>query len=79
MEAKNFNFCVPETLFNKIMLYLSHPIADLFKERCKCLIEKIKDVPELAFHRVCFYTRTYPELFAYIKQDPTKQIHDIYF
>jgi hypothetical protein len=70
---------IPENIFNKIMLYLSHPIADIFKERCNCLIEKIKDVPELAFHRVYFYTRTYPELFAYIKNDPTKQIHEIYF
>ena len=70
---------MPENIFNKIMLYLSHPIADIFKERCNCLIEKIKDVPELAFHRVYFYTRSYPELFAYIKDNPRKQIHEIYF
>ena len=70
---------IPEDKINKIMIYLSHPIADIFKERCNCLIEKIKDVPELAFHRVYFYTRTYPELFAYIKNDPTKHIPEIYF
>ena len=40
MKIKNSNFCMPENIFNKIMLYLSHPIADIFKERCNCLIEK---------------------------------------
>ena len=70
---------IPENISNKIMLYLSHPIADIFKERCICLIEKIKDAPELAIHRVYMYTRTYPELIACIKNDPTKQIHEIYF
>ena len=70
---------MPENIINKIMLYLSHPIADLFNEYSSCLHEKIKDVPELSFHRVYFYTRTYPELFAYIKDNPRKHIHEIYF
>ena len=70
---------IPEHIFNKIMLYLSHPIADILKERCNRLIEKIKDVLELTFHRVYFYTGTYPELLAYIKNEPTKQIREIYF
>ena len=39
---------------------------------------KIKDIPEFTFHRVYFYTRTYPTLFAYLKNNPTQQIHEIY-
>ena len=69
---------IPEIIFNKIMLYLSHPIADIFKERCSCLIERIKDIEELVFHRVYLYTRTYPTLFACIKNNPTRQIYDIF-
>jgi hypothetical protein len=31
---------MPEHIINKIMLYLSHPIADLFNEYSSCLQEK---------------------------------------
>ena len=40
---------IPEPLFNT-MLFLSHPIADIFKERCSCVL-KIKDIPEFTCHR----------------------------
>ena len=69
---ENFNF--PEIIINKIMTYLSHPIANLYS--C-CLQQKIKDVPELSFHRVYFYTRRYPILYEYLKL-PNKQIYDIF-
>ena len=72
---ENFNF--PEIIINKIMTYLSHPIADLFNEYSGCLQQKIKDVPELSFHRVYFYTRRYPILYEYLKL-PNKQIYDIF-
>jgi hypothetical protein len=68
---------MPENIINKIMLYLSHPIADLFNEYSNCLQEKIKDVPELSFHRVYFYTKRYPILYEFLKSSPYKQIHDI--
>ena len=63
---------MPENIFNKFMLYLSHPIADIFKERCNCLIEKIKDVPELAFHRVYFiqeHTQNYSHILKTIQRN----------
>ena len=69
---------MPENIINKIMLYLSHPIADLFNEYSSCLQEKIKDVPELSFHRVYFYTKRYPILYEYLKSNPCKQIADIF-
>ena len=69
---------MPEIIINKIMTYLSHPIADLFNEYSSCLQEKIKDVPELSFHRVYFYTKRYPILYEYLKSNPCKQIHDIF-
>ena len=69
---------MPENIINKIMLYLSHPIADLFNEYSSCLQEKIKDVPELSFNRVYCYTKRYPILYAYLKSNPCKQIHDIF-
>jgi hypothetical protein len=62
---------MPEHIFHKIALYLYHPIADIFNERFSCLIGRIKDIPELTFHRLYFYTRCYPTLFAYIKNKPT--------
>ena len=68
---ENFNF--PEIIINKIMTYLSHPIADLFNEYSSCLQEKIKDVPELSFHRVYFYTKRHPIPYEYLKSNPTKQ------
>ena len=37
---ENFNF--PEIIINKIFLYLSHPIAELFNEYSGCLQQKIK-------------------------------------
>ena len=72
---ENFNF--PEIIINKIFLYLSHPIAELFNEYSSCLQEKIKDVPELKFYRVYFYTKRYPILYEYLKL-PNKQIYDIF-
>ena len=60
---ENFNF--PGIIINKIMTYLSHPIADLLNAYSSCLQGKIKDVPELSFHRVYFYTRRYPILYEY--------------
>jgi hypothetical protein len=30
---------IPESIFHKIMLFNSHPVADMFKQKCKCLIE----------------------------------------
>ena len=72
---QNFNF--PEIIINKIFLYLSHPIAELFNEYSGCLQEKIKDVPELKFYRVYFYTKRHPILYEYLKL-PNKQIYDIF-
>ena len=72
---QNFNF--PEIIINKIFLYLSHPIAELFNEYSGCLQEKIKDVPELKFYRVYFYTKRWPILYEYLKL-PNKQIYDIF-
>jgi hypothetical protein len=72
---ENFNF--PEIIINKIMTYLSHPVADLFNEYSCCLQQKIKDVPELRFYRVFFYTKRYPILYEYLKL-PNKQIYDIF-
>ena len=34
MEIKNSNFCMPENIFSKIMLYLSNPITDLYNNEC---------------------------------------------
>ena len=67
---KNLIYCIveiPEHLFNKLTLHSSHPIADICKERCSCLNERVKDIDELVFQRVYFYTRTYPTLFACLK------------
>ena len=69
---ENFNF--PEIIINKIMTYLSHP---LFNGYSGCLQQKIKDVPELRFYRVFFYTKRYPILYEYLKL-PNKQIYDIF-
>ena len=55
MEIKNSNFCMPENIFNKIMLYLSHPIADLYNNECYYIIQKIKHVKELPFYKVYFH------------------------
>ena len=30
---------IPESIFHKIMLFNSHPVADMFKQKYKCLIE----------------------------------------
>ena len=68
---------IPEIIINKIMTYLSHPIADLFDEYSSCLRQKTKDVPELKFYRVFFYTKRYPILYEYLKL-PNKQIYDIF-
>ena len=68
---------MPENIINKIMLYLSHPIADLFNEYSSCFQEK-KDFPELSFHRVYFYTKRYPILYEYLKSNPYKQTHDLF-
>ena len=78
MEIENSNFCMPENIFNKIMLYLSHPIADLYNNECYYIIQKIKHVKEQPFYKVYFQFKKYPILLQYLKSDPTKQIHDVF-
>ena len=57
---------IPENIFDKILLYLSHPLADIFMEHNDCLIKRVKHVPDLNF---------YPALYEHIKNNPTKQIY----
>ena len=49
----------------------------LIAEYSGCLQQKIKDVPELKFYRVYFYTKRYPILYEYLKL-LNKQIYDIF-
>jgi len=46
---------MPENIFNKIMLYLTHPITDIYNNECYYIIQKIKHVKELSFYKVYFY------------------------
>ena len=69
---------IPENIFNKIMLYLSHPIADLYNNECYYIIQKIKPVKELPFYKVYFHFKKYPILLEYLKSDSNKQIHDVF-
>ena len=55
MEIENFNFCMPEIIINKIMLYLTHPITDIYNNECYYIIQKIKHVKELPFYKVYFH------------------------
>ena len=68
---------LPADISIRIMWFVSHPVADLFNEYSCCLQQKIKDVPELRFYRVFFYTKRYPILYEYLKL-PNKQIYDIF-
>ena len=42
---------IPETIINKIMLYLTHPISDIYNNECYYIIQKIKHVKELPFYK----------------------------
>ena len=46
---------IPEIIINKIMLYLTHPITDIYNNECYYIIQKIKLVKELPFYKVYFY------------------------
>ena len=35
---------LPEHIINKIMLYVSHPVADLFKKEMKTTLEELTEV-----------------------------------
>jgi hypothetical protein len=78
MEIENFNFCMPEIIINKIMLYLTHPITDIYNNECYYIIQKIKHVKELPFYKIYFYFKKYPILLEYLKSDPNKQIYDVF-
>jgi hypothetical protein len=73
---KYLNFC--ENINNKIILYLSHPITDIYNNECNYMIEKIKDIKELHFYKVYFYFKKYPILLQYLKSDSSKQIYDVF-
>jgi len=78
MEIENSNFFMPEIIINKIILYLSHPITDIYNNDCNYIIPKIKHAKELPFYKVYFHFKKYPILLEYLKSDPTKQIYDVF-
>ena len=69
---------IQEIIINKIMLYLTHPITDIYNNECYYIIQKIKHIKELPFYKVYFYFKKYPILLQYLKSDPSKQIHDVF-
>ena len=35
---------IPEDIFNKVMLYNSHPVADLFKQAVKSTVDELNEI-----------------------------------
>ena len=71
-------FYFPEIIINKIFLYLSHPITDIYNYECNYIIKQIKNIKELPFYKVYFYFKKYPILLQYLKSDSSKQIYDVF-
>ena len=66
---------LPNEIMNKIMLFNSHPLADLFKESVKCHLEAHKNIPPESY----MSDMTFANYFFHNKEIITVESFRIYY